>query len=110
MFQGVKCSDAAPYSSGTAAAHMLFGLKARRFALFAAAAATFSAIGLPTVGARAEDRKSTPYPTVGDVPPKRENSGMTNDEISKLKKDLTAARDRQVPKGKPDESTTHTKH
>ena len=43
--------------------------------------------------------KSTGYPAVEDVPPRSEKPAMTADEQLKLKKDLTAARDRQA-KGK----------
>jgi hypothetical protein len=54
-------------------------------------------------GALAEEPRSTGYPAVGDVPPRPDKPAMTVDEISKMKKDLTAVRDRQAPKGKPDQ-------
>jgi hypothetical protein len=44
--------------------------------------------------------KPTAYLPVEDVPLPPEKPAMTADEQSKLKKDLTAARDRQAPKGK----------
>jgi hypothetical protein len=44
--------------------------------------------------------KTTDYPAVQDVPPRPEKPAMTADEMSKLKKELTKARDRQAPKGK----------
>ena len=40
--------------------------------------------------------KPTAYLPVEDVPPRPEKPAMTADEQSKLKKDLTAARDRQA--------------
>ena len=51
--------------------------------------------------------KSTGYPAVEDVPPRPEKPAMTADEQSKLKKDLTAARDRQAPKGKAKRDASH---
>jgi hypothetical protein len=42
----------------------------------------------------------TTYLPVEDMPPRSEKPAMTADEQSKLKKDLTAARDRQAPTGK----------
>jgi hypothetical protein len=39
--------------------------------------------------------KTGVYLPVQDLPPKRETPAMTVDEMSKLKKDLSAARDRQ---------------
>jgi hypothetical protein len=44
--------------------------------------------------------KPTAYLPVEDVPPRPEKPAMTADEQSKLKKDLTAARDRQTAAGK----------
>jgi hypothetical protein len=42
--------------------------------------------------------KPTAYRPVEDVPPRPEKPAMTADEQSKLKKELTAARDRQATK------------
>jgi hypothetical protein len=42
----------------------------------------------------------TAYLPVEDVPQRPEKPAMTADEQSKLRKDLTAARDRQASKGK----------
>ena len=47
----------------------------------------------------AEHPKTAGYPVVGDIPPKPEKPAMTADEQSKLKQELTAARDHQ-PKNK----------
>jgi hypothetical protein len=44
--------------------------------------------------------KPTAYLPVEDVPPRPEKPAMTAGEQSKLKKDLTAARDRQTAAGK----------
>jgi hypothetical protein len=55
------------------------------------------------IDARAEapaPPKTSAYLPVGDVPPRPEKPAMTADEQLKLKKDLTAARDRQAAKGK----------
>jgi len=58
--------------------------------------------------ARAEvPPKSTAYLPVEDVPPRPEKPAMTADEQSKLKKDLTAARDRQAPKNKAKGDAAH---
>jgi len=51
--------------------------------------------------------KSTGYPAVEDVAPKPDKPAMTADEQSKLKKDLTTARDRQAPKSKAKDGATH---
>ena len=64
---------------------------------------TTSTAGSSLMDARAEaplPAKKSVYLPVEDLPPKREKPAMTADEQSKLKKDLTAARDRQAPKGK----------
>jgi len=56
-------------------------------------------LSLCPLGARAEEPrrpKTTDYPAVEDVPLRPEKPAMTADELSKLKKDLTAARDRQT--------------
>jgi hypothetical protein len=44
--------------------------------------------------------KPSAYLPVEDVPPRPEKPAMTADEQSKLRKELAAARDRQVPKDK----------
>jgi hypothetical protein len=44
--------------------------------------------------------KTSVYPLVGDLPPKREQPAMTPDERLKLQKELITARDRQAPGGK----------
>ena len=51
--------------------------------------------------------KPTAYLPVEDVPPRPEKPAMTADEQSKLKKDLTAARDRQASKGKAKGDAAH---
>jgi hypothetical protein len=51
--------------------------------------------------------KPTAYLPVEDVPPRPEKPAMTADEQSKLKKDLTAARDRQAPKSKVKGDAAH---
>jgi hypothetical protein len=58
----------------------------------------FSAFTL-TDAAAGEPQKTTGYPAVEDVPPRPGKPAMTADEQSKLKKELSAARDRQ-PKAK----------
>ena len=58
-----------------------------------------STTGSSLMDARAEaptPPKASAYPLVEDLPPKREKPAMTADEMSKLKKDLSAARDRQT--------------
>lgn len=62
-----------------------------------------STAGTSLMDARAEATalpKAPGYLPVEDVPPKPEKPAMTADELSKLKKELTAARDHQAPKGK----------
>jgi hypothetical protein len=44
--------------------------------------------------------KTSGYPAVEDLPPKREKPAMTADERLKLQKELTAARDRQASRAK----------
>ena len=44
--------------------------------------------------------KPSAYLPLGDLPPRPEKPAMTADEQSKLRKELAAARDRQVPKDK----------
>src|SRR3984885_14207435 len=62
-----------------------------------------SSAGSSLMDARAEEPghpKTTGYPDVEDVPPRPEKPAMTADEQLKLKKDLSATRDRQAPGGK----------
>src|SRR5881275_702864 len=59
-----------------------------------------STAGSALMDARAEATalpKTSVYPPVEDLPPKREKPAMTADERSKLQKELIAARDRQTP-------------
>ena len=51
--------------------------------------------------------KPTGYLAVEDVAPRADKPAMTADEQSKLKKDLTAARDRQASKGKAKGDAAH---
>jgi hypothetical protein len=70
-----------------------------RFTAFASSAILLSVVSLGPLGARAEEPgrpKTTGYPAVEDVPSKPEKPAMTADELSKLKKELTAARDHQA--------------
>jgi hypothetical protein len=68
-----------------------------RFTALAASAILLS-VSLAPLDARAEEpgHQKTGYPAVEDVPPRPEKPAMTADELSKLKKDLSAARDRQT--------------
>jgi hypothetical protein len=64
---------------------------------------SLSAVSRAPLDARAEEagrQNATGYPAVEDVPPRPEKPAMTADEQLKLKKELSAARDRQAPKGK----------
>ena len=68
-----------------------------------AASATLTVVSLIPLISQAEEPgrpKATGYLDVQDLPPKPEKPAMTADELSKLKKDLSATRDRQAPKGK----------
>ena len=74
-----------------------------RLTALAASAMLLSVVSLGPLGARAEEPgrpKTTGYPAVEDVPPRPEKPAMTADELPKLKRALSAARDRQVPRGK----------
>ncbi len=85
--------------------------KDRRFTVLAPAAIVLCVVSLAPLGARAEEAghpKSTGYPAVEDVPPRPEKPAMTADEQMKLKKELTATRDRQAPKGKANGSAAQT--
>jgi hypothetical protein len=69
-----------------------------RSTAFAISAMLLSVIALLPLASRAEETarpKTTGYPAVGDVPPRPDKPAMTTDEQSKLKKELSAARDRQ---------------
>jgi len=71
--------------------------------LLAASAILLSVVSLAPLDARAEEPgrpKTTGYPAVEDVPPRPEKPAMTADELSKLKKELSAARDRRTAAGK----------
>ena len=62
-----------------------------------------STVGSSLMDARAEapaPSKASIYLPVEDLPPNREKPAMTADEMSKLKKDLSAARDRQTAKAR----------
>ena len=62
-----------------------------------------STAGSSLMDARAEATalpKSTGYLPVEDLPPRPEKPAMTADELSKLKKELIAARDRQASKAR----------
>ena len=86
--------------------------KVGRFMAFAASATLLSVIAALPLASRAEEtarQKTIGYPAVEDVPPRPEKPAMTADEQSKLKKELSAARDRQVPKGKAGKGTTPAK-
>ena len=77
--------------------------KGGRFIALAASAILLSVVSLGSLGALAEEAarpKTTGYPAVEDVPPRPEKPAMTADEQLKLKKELSATRDRQAPKGK----------
>lgn len=73
------------------------------FTALAASAILLSVVSLASLDARAEEPgrpKTTSYPAVEEVPARPEKPVMTADEQSKLKKELSATRDRQAPKGK----------
>jgi hypothetical protein len=70
--------------------------------LFYRAEILLSVVSLVPLSSRAAEPgrlKTTGYPAVEDVPPRAEKPAMTADEQLKLKKDLSATRDRQAPKG-----------
>ena len=74
-----------------------------RFTVLAASARLLSVVSLAPLDARAEEPgrpKTTGYPAVEDVPPRPEKPAMTADEQLKLKKELSAARDRRTAAGK----------
>src|ERR1700686_315842 len=71
-----------------------------RFTALAASALLLSVISLGPLGARAEEpgrSRTTGYPVLEDVPPTPAKPAMTADEQLKLKKELSATRDRQAP-------------
>src|SRR5258706_9972488 len=73
------------------------------FIALAASAILLSVASLGPLGARAEQpgrSKTTGYPAVEDVPPRPEKPAMTADEQLKLKKELSATRDRHTATGK----------
>ena len=53
----------------------------------------------PAVRSEEQGHSKKSYPSVGDVPPKADKPAMTAEEQLKLKKELSAARDRQAIKG-----------
>jgi hypothetical protein len=68
-----------------------------------AAAILLSFVALTPLRTRAQEPghpKTTGYPAVQDVPPRPEKPAMTADEQLKLKKELSATRDRRAPGGK----------
>jgi hypothetical protein len=95
--------------------------KVGRFAAVAASAMLLSVTSLLPLASQAEEAarpKTTGYPAVGDVPPRPDKPAMTDDEQSKLKKELSTARDRQeghqvvpkqIPKGKSGAGATPAK-
>jgi hypothetical protein len=73
-----------------------------RYTALAASAILLSVVSVVSLSSRAEEpgrSKAMGYPAVEDVPPRPENPAMTADEQLKLKKELSAERDRQAPKG-----------
>jgi hypothetical protein len=71
--------------------------------VLAASATLLSVVSLMPLSSQAEEPgrpKATDYPAVEDVPSRPEKPAMTADEQLKLKKELSATRDRQVSKGK----------
>ncbi len=77
--------------------------KGGRFIALAASAILLSVVSLGSLGALAEEQRrprTTGYPAVEDVPPRPKKPAMTADEQLKLKKELSAKRDQQAPKGK----------
>jgi hypothetical protein len=74
-----------------------------RSTALAASTILLCVVSLAPFDARAEEPgrpKTTGYPAVQDVPPRPEKPAMTADELSKLKKELSAARDRHTAAGK----------
>jgi hypothetical protein len=78
--------------------------KGGRIIALAASAIPLSVVSLIQLSSRAEEPgrpKATGYPDVEDLPPRPEKPAMkTPDELAKLKKDLSATRDRQAPDAK----------
>src|ERR1035437_3907064 len=84
--------------------------KGGRFMALAASAILLSVVSLGPLGARAEEPgrpKTTGYPAVEDVPTRPEKPAMTADELSKLKKELNATRDRQSSKARGGAASPH---
>jgi hypothetical protein len=74
-----------------------------RLIALAVSAILLSVVSLLPLSSRAAEPghpKTTGYPDVEDVPPRPEKPAMTADELSNLKKDLSATRDRQTPDAK----------
>jgi hypothetical protein len=77
--------------------------KGGTFIALAASAILLSLVSLGSPGALAEGPgrpKTTGYLAVEDVPPRPEKPAMTADQQLKLKKELSATRDRQGSKGR----------
>jgi hypothetical protein len=75
----------------------------RLIALAASAILLLTVVSLVPLSSRAEEPgrpKTAGYPDVEDVPLRPEKPATTADELSKLKKDLSATRDRQAPDAK----------
>jgi hypothetical protein len=71
--------------------------------LIALATSAILLVSLVPLSSRAKEPghpKTAGYPDVQDVPPRPEKPAMTADELSKLKNDLSATRDRQAPGAK----------
>ena len=62
-------------------------------------------LGVPNAHAQTPANTSA-YPSVNQMPPSRDTPAMTTDERSQLKKDLSAARDRQVGAAKAKDINT----
>jgi hypothetical protein len=70
-----------------------------RLTALAASAILLSVVSLVPLSSRAEERpKTAGYPDVQDVPPRPGKPAITTDELSKLKNDLSATRDRRAPR------------
>lgn len=85
---------------------MRIGFVIKQIASLAAAAVLL----LSVMDARAQappPAKTDTYLPVNDLPPKRETPVMTDDERLKLKKELTAARDRQAVTVKAKDKGSH---
>jgi hypothetical protein len=68
-------------------------------------------VALTVMAARAQPapHNATAYPDVQDTPPRPEKPAMTADEVTRLKQDLSAARDRQQQPASPTPPRTPAK-